>query len=406
MNFSYFTAQRLSLGKRSFSAFIIRMGIAAVAISVAVMILAVGIMQGYKTKITEKITGFNAHLQIKSLDFNESFEAKPILSDEAYLQELKAAEGVHNVQAYAQKAGIIKTADDIEGIVLKGVGAEYDWSFLTEGLKSGRELKQKDSLRNEIFISQYTANKLRLKTGDKINIFFLQDQSQPVRVRRLEICGIFETGLDDYDKTFGLVDIRHIQKLYGWGETQVEGFEVRLKNFDELEMRAEQLKKIVPLELDVKTAHELKPQIFDWLALLDTNVLIILVLMVVVAAINIVTSLLILILERTNMIGILKALGSSDRQIRSIFLWKAAYLTGIGLLLGNLFGLGLGFLQAYTGLFQLDPASYYLSAVPFEAGWVWLLAVNTGSFLLCLLALLIPVRMVGRISPVKAIRFE
>ncbi|TNE78759.1 MAG: ABC transporter permease [Bacteroidetes bacterium] len=406
MRFSYFVAKRLATGEKSFSSFILRIGIAAIAISVTVMLLAIGIMRGYKTEITQKITGFNAHILIRALDFNESFEAKPISAKAAYLDEIRALPEVRSVQGFAQKAGIIKTEKAIEGIVLKGIDSSYDQHFLKESLKSGRLPQLGGEEQDEILLSQYTARKLQLDTGDKITILFIESQDQPVRVRRLKICGIFETGLDNYDKTFGVVDLRQIRGLYAWEDSLVEGFEVQLHDFNHLDASSKAIGKIVPPEYQVVNARQLRPQIFDWLTLLDTNVVIILVLMVLVAAINIITSLLILILERTNMIGILKALGANNKQVRRIFLWNAAYLIVLGLGIGNLVGMGLGYLERYTQFFQLDPASYYLSAVPFEMPFYAWAGVNLGTFLFCMLVLLLPARMISGISPVKAIRFE
>lgn len=407
MQFPLFTARRLALGQGSFSALIIRLGIAAVSISIAVMILAIGIMQGYKREITEKITGFNAHLLINALDFNESYEAHPIPNNEEYRQILEAHPEVLNTQEFIQKAGIIKTEEYIEGIILKGIGPDYDLKFLEKTLVKGRLPILNDSLPSEeLALSRFTANKLKLDTGQKVTVIFIQQDAQPVRIRRFTITGIFETGLDNYDKTYGIVDLRQLRRLYGWADNQVEGIEVRVKDFSKIDAISHELEPLVPPIYSMLNARELRPQIFDWLSLLDTNVAIILTLMIVVAAINIVTALLILILERTNMIGILKALGSRDAQIRKIFIWKAGYLILLGLLYGNLAGLGLGLLQKYTGWIELDPASYYLNHVPFDV-YLWpMLAVNIGTFLFCILVLLLPARIISGISPVKAIKFD
>ncbi len=407
MNFSYFTAKRLALGRKSFSSFIMRIGIAAIAVSIAVMILAIGIMDGYKEEITARITGFNAHMLIRTLDFNESYEANPIPDNEPYLDSIRAIPGIDKVQGFAQKAGIIKTEQGIEGIILKGIGHDYDTRFLNESIVKGRLPLVSDSLmQNEIMLSRFTARKLDLDTGVKINIYFVEDENAPFRIRRLKVVGIYETGLDDYDKTYGIVDLRGLRKLYGWRDNWVEGLEIQTSKFEELDRMTRLVEGQTPPQYQVMNARELRPQIFDWLSLLDTNVIIIITLMIVVAAINIITALLILILERTNMIGILKAMGASNKQIRGVFLYKAAYLILVGLLLGNGIGFGLGILQSSTGLFQLDPSSYYLSQVPFTISWPAMILVNIGTFLFCLLALLIPVRLVSRIQPVKAIRFE
>ncbi|MBI1223499.1 MAG: FtsX-like permease family protein [Bacteroidetes bacterium] len=407
MQFPLFTARRLALGRGSFSALIIRLGIAAVSVSIAVMILAIGIMQGYKREITNKITGFNAHLLINAMDFNESFEAHPIPNNEPYRELLNQNPEVLNTQGFIQKAGIIKTDEFIEGIILKGIGPDYDEHFLEQTLVKGRLPVLSDSIAsNEVALSRYTANKLKLDTGQKVTVIFIQQDKQPVRIRRYTITGIFETGLDNYDKTYGIVDLRQLRRLYGWKDNEVEGIEVRIKDFSRIDEVSTNLAAIVPPVYNVRNARELRPQIFDWLSLLDTNVVIILTLMILVAAINIVTALLILILERTNMIGILKALGSRDKQIRQIFIWKAGYLILLGLLYGNIAGLGLGLIQKYTGLITLDPASYYLKQVPFDIDLLPMLAINAGTFLFCLLVLLLPARIISGISPVKAIKFD
>lgn len=407
MNFPLFIARRLALGQGSFSSLIIKLGIAAVSISVAVMILAVGIMQGYQREITEKITGFSSHVVVNAMDFNESFEAHPIDAHESYRAELNAHPAVENTQTFIQKAGIIKTEEFIEGIILKGIGEDYQTKFLNSSMVYGRLPVLSDSLASEeLAISRFTANKLMLDTGDRIQVIFIQQSSQPVRIRKFTITGLFETGLDNYDKTFGIVDIRQMRRLYGWKDNEVEGIEVRIKDFNQLIPVTYELGQIVPPVYRVMNAMDLRPQIFDWLSLLDTNVAIILSLMITVAAINIITSLLILILERTNMIGILKALGARDKLIRRMFLWKAAYLILIGMGIGNLIGLGLGLTQHYTHLIKLDPSSYYLNHVPFDANLTPLILINVLTFLFCLVTLLLPARIVSKISPVKAIRFQ
>lgn len=407
MQFPLFTARRLAFGQGSFSSLIIRLGIAAVSISIAVMILAIGIMNGYKEEITEKITGFNAHLLINALDFNESYEARPIPENEPFRGLLDSHPEVINTQVFIQKAGIIKTEEYIEGIILKGIGADYNTHFLEQSLVKGVLPVLTDSSEsNDLALSKYTANKLKLDTGQTITVVFIQQDQQPVRIRRFKVTGIFETGLDNYDKTFGILDLRQLRRLYGWGPNQVEGIEVRIKDFSRLDTISNELASLIPPIYRVKNTRELRPQIFDWLSLLDTNVIIILTLMILVAAINIITALLILILERTNMVGILKALGSRDVQIGKIFLWKAGYLILLGLFFGNLVGLGLGLTQKYSGLIKLDPASYYLNHVPFSLELWPILAINLGTFVFCILCLLLPARIISTISPVKAIQFD
>lgn len=407
MLFSFYTAKRISSGKGSFSSFIIKTGVAAVAISVAVMIVSIGIMQGYKKEITAKLSGFSGHLQIKALTFNESFEAIPILVNDSLIEQIGRVNRVNSVSRFAHKAGIIKSSEDIEGIILKGIDHQYPKTFLDATLKKGRLPGLSDSiLLNEVMVSQYTADKMNLDTGDKITIYFVQDQNQPVRIRRLQVCGIFETGLENYDKTYGIVDLRHVSSLYNWKNGEVEGLEIQLNDFDAIEGVSVEIERHIPIKWSLTSIKEDKPQIFDWLSLLDMNVLVILILMVLVAGINMITAVAILIVERTAMIGILKALGSTNRQVIEIFLWKSALLIGLGVLIGNALGLGLGIAQQKTAFLALDPASYYLSAVPFNINYQTLFAINLGSLLICLLVLLLPARLILKISPVKAIRFN
>lgn len=405
LNFSYYIGQRLTFkGKKTFSRLIIRIGIAGIALSIAVMIGAVAILTGFKQQITNKVIGFGSHIQVKAFDISETYEATPINRYGKYVDEAKQLPEVKNMQVYANKAAIIKTDDQVEGIVLKGVDGNYDWSFLKTCVVDGSAPVFNDSFPNkEIFISKKIADKLELKVGDKVPLYFIQE---PVRARALTISGIFETGLEDYDKSFALVDIRHVQKLNGWNDSLVHGYEITLNNFDELEQVTDKLNDIVPAQLYAYSAKEMKPQIFDWLNLLDTNVAIIMVLMILVASINMITALLVLIIERTNMIGILKALGSSNRGIRRIFLYKAAYLIVQGLIIGNLLGVGFCLYQAETKFITLDAESYYLNFVPVNIDWMIILLINIGAFVVCLLAMVLPSMMVSRISPVKAIRFD
>lgn len=405
MNFSYYIGQRLTFkGKKTFSRLIIRIGIAGIALSIAVMIGAVAILTGFQKEISNKVIGFGSHVQVRALDMNETYEANPIDRYGDYVNELNNLLKLKSIQVYAQKAAIIKTDDNVEGIVLKGVDSTYDWEFLSNCIAEG-ELPNfsTEFASKEILISKIIANKLSLNVGDKVPLYFIQE---PVRARALVISGIFETGLEDYDKAFALVDIRHIQKLNGWSDSLVHGFEINLNNINNLNAAADSINDDLPPQLYAYSAVQMKPQIFDWLKLLDTNVIIIIVLMILVASINMITALLVLIIERTNMIGILKALGSSNTAIQKIFLYKAAYLIFQGLLIGNTLGVGFCYFQAQTKLITLNAESYYLSFVPINIDWGAIAIINIGAFIICLLAMLLPSLMVSKISPVKAIRFD
>jgi lipoprotein-releasing system permease protein len=407
MPFSFYTAKRLITDKKGFASAIVKIGLVAVGVSVAVMIGALAIMQGYKQEILSKLSGFNAHIVISSLDFNESDDALPLTLDYALNDSIKLINGVQHIQFFAHKAGIIQTTEHIEGIVIKGIDSAYQTDFIESSLVKGKlpDLKN-EAISNDILISSYMADRLSLDTGTQVTVYFIQDQNQPVRVRRFGICGIFKTGMEDFDRNFALGDIRHIKRLYNWNENQVEGIEIITEDFKQVDRITEDIYAMCGPFYSVNHIRELKPQLFDWLGLLDTNVLIIMVLMTLVAVINMVTSLLILIVERTKMIGILKSMGTSNVQIQNIFIWKAAYLIGIGLLIGNVLALGFGYLQNRFTLIRLDPDSYYLDKVPFHFAWDGILLINLLTFLVCLLAMLIPARMVNRINTIDAIRFE
>lgn len=369
------------------------------------MIGSIAILTGFKTEITNKVIGFGSHIQVKALDLNESFEATPINRNQEFLGIAAKMPEVKHIQVFAYKAAIIKTETDVQGIVLKGVDTGYDWTFLKEAIVKGTVPDFSDSAAagEGIFLSKTIADKLRLDTGDQVPLYFMQD---PVRARGLYITGIFETGLEDFDKQTALVDIRHIRRLNGWGDSLVHGFEINLTDINYMEQAGDIIDGELPPDLKAYTARELKPQIFDWLGLLDTNVIIIIILMILVSCINMITALLVLIIERTNMIGILKALGSSDAGVQRIFIFKAAYLIGQGILLGNLLGIGFCYYQLKTRIITLDPTSYYLDFVPINLELWHILLINAGAFSICLLAMLLPSLIVTRITPVKAIRFD
>lgn len=412
MNIGNFIAGRLmrqasvqSKGKTSgFSKLIVNLAMSAVSVSIAVMILAVAIVKGYQKEVKDKIVGFHAPLQISHLAVNNSFESYPIFRDTILEREVLKISGVTNIQRYGTKAGIIKTEDAFEGIVLKGVDQSYQWDFFKKNIIDGQVLSwHPDSLKNDLFVSLETANKLQIKAGDEVLVYFIQD---PPRVRKLRICGIFDTGLGDLDQLYAFTDIRHVQKLNRWESNQISGYEIGLTDLNKAEFIREEVASVTPYNMGLSTISELYPSLFDWLALLDMNVLIILSLMVAVASINMITALLILILERLQMIGILKALGAANGQVSSIFLWMSARIIGLGLFWGNLVGLGLAWIQSHFGIIKLDPNAYYLSKVPIALYPIDLLWINALAFAVCLSLLLLPVRIVAKINPVKTIKFN
>lgn len=383
---------------------IVNIAVWAIALGVAVMIISVAVLTGFQKQITDKVIGFGGHIQITDFNTNNSFEPNPIDSQTVKLNEINKVAGVKHTQVFATKAGIIKTDEAIEGVVLKGIDKNYDLSFFQKNMQSGHVISFADSGKsNDILISKKLADKLKFKAGDNLLMYFIQ---QPPRMRKFTVCGIYESGLEDFDDKYVLCDIQHIQKLNDWKPEQIGGVEVSVKNFEELNAVGERVYNAIGYDLDSKTIREVYPQLFDWLDLQNINVIVILVMMVAVGAINMITALLILILERTNMIGLLKALGSNNLSLRKLFLYQAMYLIGKGLLWGNFIGIGLCLLQLKFGFAHLDQASYYVSLVPIHLDWMYIFLLNAGTLLVCSLILILPSYLVTRISPVKAIRFS
>ena len=306
---------------------------------------------------------------------------------------------------FATKPGIIKTKDEIEGIVLKGVDKDYDWSFVQRNLVTGSLMDFKDTTasKKQLLITQLIADRLKLKVGDKILMYFVQE---PLRWRQFVITGIFSTGIDDFDKTFVIGDLSIISRLNNWTPDEIGGYEIKIADFTRLHEASEKVDDALPSKLKALTVVDNYPTIFAWLALLDGNTKVVLVLMIMVAVINMISALLIMILERTAMIGMFKAMGASNWSIQKIFLFNSFYLIGLGMLFGNLFGFGLGFIQSKTHLLALDQASYYMNFVPVQFSWRDMLLLNAGTFIVCLLVMLVPSTLVTRINPVKAIRFK
>lgn len=382
-----------------------------VALSLTVMIIAVSVVTGFKYEITKKIVGFGSHVQILNFDSNESYETQPINKDQEFLNQLRSEPYIANLQVFATKAGIIKTKTEIQGVVLKGIGSDFDWSFFNNYIIKGNTFTVQDSVRTDkVLISKYIANLLKLGVNDNFIMYFVQD---PPRMRRFEVSGIYETSLEEFDRTFVLADISHIQKLNDWSNNQISGFEITVNDFKNLEELTYRVMNIVGYgfeedgsRLKVVSIIEKYPQIFDWLNLQDMNVLIILILMLVVAGINMVSGLLILILDRTNMIGILKALGTVNLSIRRIFLYQAGYLIIKGLFWGNLIGIAICLIQKHFEILKLDQTSYYLASVPINLNIFHLLALNISTCFIILLIIIIPSLVISRISPAKAIRFN
>ncbi len=411
MNYELFLAKRITTAKHyksSVSSPIIKIAITAIALGMIIMLITISSVFGLQYKIKEKISGFNGHIQITNYEDNNSqITITPISIEQEFYPTFTAIEGVKNVQTFATKGGIIRTKTDFEGVIFKGVDSEYDWSFFKTYLTQGTLLSISDETSNLVLISELTADRLDLKVGDKFNLFFMKDDlNKASNVRVLSIAGIYNSGFKDFDENYVLGDIKHIQRLNKWKPNQIGGFEVLLEDFDKLEEKGDEIYKEVTATLNAQTISEKYPAIFDWLQILDTNIIVIISIMILIAGINMITALLVLILERTQMIGVLKALGSSNWSIRKIFLYNAAYLIAIGLFWGNLIGIGLLLIQKYFGVVKLDPENYYVSEAPVYLGIEYILILNVGTLVLCLFMLLIPSYIVSKISPVKAIKFD
>ncbi|MBK8584133.1 MAG: ABC transporter permease [Bacteroidetes bacterium] len=407
MNLELFIAKRLaySKDKKTFTSRpIIRIALAGVAIGFSVMIIAVSIVIGFKEEIRNKVIGFGSHIQISNYDENNSYESRPIDKEQKFLQVLKNDKEIKHIQVFATKPAIVKSADQIEGVVCKGVGTDFDWKYFKDHLTSGKIFSSQDSTSSDsVVISEILAKKLKLKVGDDLITFFIQ---QPPRARRFHIAGIYNTGLEEFDKLYMFCDIGQIQKLNDWNRSQVGGYEIAIQNFDNLDQIGDNVYNLIPSELNARTIKDLYPQIFDWLGLQNINAIIIITLMIVVSGMNMISALLIIILERVNMIGMLKALGSPNFSIRKVFIYLAGFLTGKGLLWGNVIGLTCIFIQSYFKPIQLDESSYYISYVPIVFSWSYLAILNIGTLLVCVIMMTIPTLIITKIKPLSAIRYS
>lgn len=406
MNTELFIARRIVSGsKGNFSRPIVVVAIAAIALGLTIMFVAIAILTGFQKEIRDKVIGFGGHIQVTRFTENSTFEPQPIERNQPFVSRIAAAKGIKHIQVFGVKAGIIKTSDQILGVVLKGVGRDFDWSFFRNKMQEGRLVTFNDTARSdEVIISRYIANKLNLRLNDDLRMYFIAGYT--TLGRKFKICGIYETGLEEFDKMYVIGDLHHVQKLNNWTSSQVGGFEITIHDFKELDRLGIYVYHQIGFSLDASTIRQLYPQIFDWLDLQDVNVLIILMLMIMVSAITMISTLLILILERTNMIGILKSLGMRNFSIREIFLYNAAYIIGLGLLWGNLISFAICLLQQKFGIVKLPQESYFVSVVPINLDPVNILLLNGGTLIVCYLMLIIPSMVITHITPLKAIRFS
>lgn len=394
---------------------IVSIAVIAIALGLAVMIVAVSVIIGFKSTISEQIFGFSSHLEIVNLDANNSFESIPIYADSSLEKNLNDEESVVHIQKYATKPAIIKVNNTARGIIVKGIDDSYNWSFIREHIVEGELLTfPTDTTTDDVIVSKTLANLLQLSVGDKFSTSFVpNDVNKKVRKRSFVVKGIYETHLTEIDDRFILVDIRHIQDLNSWQSNQFSGYEVFLKNYKNLDFQKETIQGIVGYDvspdaqrLRVVSLQEKTPAIFDWLNLLDMNAWLIIVLMVLVAGMNMITGLLVIILEKTNMIGILKSIGAMNVSIRKIFVYVGSLLISKGLLWGNIVGIGLCVLQYYFHIFTLNPEVYFMSYVPIQLSITYIVLLNIGTFILTSLMLILPSVLITKISPSEAVRFE
>ena len=409
MNTSWFIARRLlqsNKESKQLSTPIVKIAVGGIALGVCVMLVSMAIVTGFQQEIRAKVIGFGAHIQIGLFDANHSFEAQPIESNPDFLKDLKKNKEIQHIQTFASKAGIIKTDKAIEGVLFKGVDAQFDWSFFKKHLVEGRLPTLNDTARSlEILISKAQSKALKLKPGDNLLMYFVQE---PPKTRKFTISGIYDTGLgeNEFDKLLVLGDIRVVQQLNNWSSNQISGFEIYIKDFKKLQAVDEEVYQTIPNNFNSASIAARYPQIFGWLELMDTNVYIIIFLMLLVALINMITSLLIMILEKTKMIGLLKTLGGSNQFISSIFLKQATVLTTQGVIIGNIAGITLCVLQKKFEFFSLNQETYYLKTVPIQLDVLPIILLNLLVFSVAIAALLLPTFIINRIKPASAIKFD
>ena len=414
MNLELFIARRIHFskeGNRQVTPPAVRIAIVGVALGLAVMILSVAIVIGFKKEVRNKVIGFGSHIQITNFDNNSSYETTPIAVSDSLLQALQEFPGIKHIEGYATKMGILKTDSDFQGVVLKGIDTDYDWSFFRNNLNEGELLTiDPKKTSTDVIISRYLSDLLGLKLGDSILTYFVQED---VRARKFNIVGIYETGFMDYDKLFVLADIKQIRRLNGWEKDEVSGLELLVDDYDKLDQIAEDLYFNLVEKQDrhgntyfTRSIKEMNPMIFNWLDVLDVNVVVILILIFAVAGFTMISGLLIIILERTNMIGILKALGENNVSIRKIFLYISFFLIGKGMLWGNVVGIAICLIQSHFRIIKLDPSIYYLDAVPIDLSIVSLILLNIGTLCASMLMMLGPSYLITKIDPAKSIRFE
>jgi lipoprotein-releasing system permease protein len=406
MNFPYFVSQRIRKpDANSFSSTVTKIGVGSIAVGLSLMIISFGVLFGFKDAIKQKLFSLSGHIKVVTFSDNQSVEdAYPISNNNSFYKNHSSIPEIKHFQAVATKSGILKTQDEILGVIAKGIGQDFDFETFKENIIEGKTINFSDSsYSKEILISKIIANKLRLKVGDNVIIYFLNNPDRP---RKLSVKGIYETSLEEFDKNLIITDLRLLQKITGWGKDSVGSYEIVVKDFEQLRSSAKIIQEKIPADMRITTVVDQNMALFDWLGMLDRNMVIFLPLIAFVAAFNMISILLVLMLERTPMIGLLKALGSPNWQIRKIFLWNGISMITKGLVLGNVIGIGLCSLQKYFKTIPLDSANYYMNYVPITLDWSIILLLNLATLALVTALLTIPTFVITRIQPVKAIAFR
>lgn len=410
MNLEYFIAKRLIVSKSyksSVSSPIIKIAILAIALSIFMMIISVATGVGLQQKIREKIAAFNGHVVVSNFDDNQSqVTAEPFDSSTLPISQLKKNKYIAHVQPVITKGALIRTKTDVEGIIFKGVDASYQWKNLEEFLIAGKIPTYKEGDINEVLISQFLANRLKLKVGNSFSTFFMKTQGKLPSVRKFKIAGIYNSGFQEFDSSYIIGNMQHLQRINKWQPNQFGAYEIFIDDFSKLDERSKEIYKTIPPTFNSVSISEKYFSIFEWLKLFDFNILVILIIMIAVATINMVVALLVLILERTQLIGMLKALGANNWSVRKIFLYNAAHLISRGLLWGNGIAILLLVIQKKFQIIKLNPESYYVSSVPIDINFFYIFLLNLGTILICLLILLIPSYLITKISPIKALNFN
>lgn len=410
MNFEIFVSKRLASSKNyknSVSAPIIKIAIIAVILSMVMILVSVATGTGLQEKIRDKITSFSGHITVSNFDNNRSeVTLEPIDKNQHFYPDFSELPDVQAVYPIATKAGVIRTSETFEGVIFKGVEANYHWQYLEEYLTAGRlPVFEKEGMSNEVLLSEYMANRLKIKVGDKVQTYFLKSSENEMPfVRSFEVVGLYTSGMEQFDQSIVIGDLRHIQRMNKWSSDQIGAFEMIVSDFDRIDEISDNVYTHIPSELNTTPITEKYYNIFKWLELFDTNIYIILSLMILVATINMVVALLVLILERTRMIGIMKSFGVKNWSIRKIFLFQATYILLRGLFWGNLIGIGLLLIQKYYGIITLDPAQYYVKEAPVNIQVVHIVWVNLAFILICYVIMIVPSYIITNIKPVQSIK--